>query len=500
MSLAELEAKYGNEDYEETFEGPEVELSEDEIDEPLVPTEEFETSLRDAEDVDRATVAVESYLQVLTQRERQGLVLTEDVAKIIRVGLEAIDPNFFSNTVISVENVLEGELVDDDDVETGYGAKESNHENSKFRDLATEKTKSGLLDRLKKLMEAAFEALKRLFQASLNLYHNVVTNVDKMVAKIDDVAKRSTVLEGGHKFKMRGLGRLSIDGKFVGDDPKQYENLAKTASVVLHEVSAISYRNTIAGYKDVIEILKDRSKLLEFINPLNKDEEGVSSRIWSVKGNLLNTQEGILKSLASKLKPVSNLDDVPTSIKTSFSIPDNRATPKNSLSAPMKTETLMGDKAFYMALPGSEFDLTNAVLKMDIFTVPNAKTNLGVSEETLTTIKASDAIAILGMIKGLVNSISNHKTEFAKVNKEVQSIISSGSRAQNTIYEVYRSNPSSVDNNRAVDITQLVKLYNRTLRNITSANWNFIGYIFATSKAAVAMVDQMVNVEEITPK
>lgn len=495
MSLADIEIKYGNEDYEETFDGPEVELNEDEIEEPIVPTEEFESNLRDAEDIDKATVAVESYLQILTQREKQGLALTEDVAKIIRVGLEAIDPNFFSNTVISVENVLEGELVDDDDVESGYGAKETNS-----IDPASKRTKSGLMEKFKKLMAAAFEALKRVFHGAMNLYHNLVTNVDKLLTHVDNVAKRSTGLEGGHKFKMRGLGRLSIDGKFVGDDPKQYEKLARQSGLILHDVGIGAFKGMTDIYKDFLEAISTEDGLRDVIDRVWIGHDEGEGKLNNAFSELMKRRVEFLRKISSSLKSEKDSSNVPNSIKR---LPKMRSTNKDdidgALMVPMKSETLLGNKAFYLSLPNEKLMRASAVtLNMGVFTEPKKESSLGAVKEDISTINARDAIGILANIKGLLSSIKEHRTEFTKVNKDINNIVRQGSATSDKLIRLYMG-PSSflLDEAKANSLFVIIQEYNKTLRQMTQSNWGFIGYLIATSKAAVAMINQMVEVEGV---
>ncbi len=495
MSLAELEAKYGNEDYEETFEGPEVELSEADIEEPLVPTEEFETSLRDAEDVDKAAIAVESYLHILTQRESQGLALTEDVAKIIRVGLEAIDPLFFSNTVVSIEEVLEGELVDDDDVESGYGAKETNS-----TDPASKRTKSGLMDKFKKLMAAAFEALKRVFHAAMNLYHNAMTNVDKLLTHVDEVAKRSTGLEGGHKFKMRGLGRLSIDGKFVGDDPKEYEKLARQSGMILHDVGIGAFKGMTGIYQDFLKTISTEDGLRDVIGRVWIGHDKGEGKLISAFMELLNRRVEFLHKVSSALKSEKDSRNVPNSIKRLPTMPGaDKDDIEGALMVPMKSETLLGNKAFYLSLPNEKLMQASLVtLNMGVFTEPKKESSLGAVKEDISTINARDAIGILTNIKGLLGSIKEHRTEFTKVNKDVNDIVRQGSTTVDKLVRLYMSSSRiSLDETKSNALFVIIQEYNKTLRQMTQSNWGFIGYLIATSKAAVAMINQMVEVEGV---
>ena len=133
MSILKLQAKYGLED--SSVAQPDEELTqqfEEDVETAVDPDEEVEVvdiavsvealnatgitagldyhdravedELTAMDDVQSAMVAVEAYLGLLENREQRNLALTDDVATAMRIGLESIDANFFSNVAVSLEN------------------------------------------------------------------------------------------------------------------------------------------------------------------------------------------------------------------------------------------------------------------------------------------------------------------------------------------------------------------------------------------------------------
>lgn len=163
---------------------------------------------------------------------------------------------------------------------------------------------------------------------------------------------------------------------------------------------------------------------------------------------------------------------------------------------PMKSETLLGNKAFYLSLPNDKLMQASMVtLNMGIFTEPKKESSLGAVKEDISTINARDAIGILSNVKGILGSIKEHRVEFGKVSKEVDGIVRQGSTTVDKLIRHYMYNRITTDETKANSLFIIIQEYNKTLRQMTQSNWGFIGYLIATSKAAVAMVNQMIEVE-----
>lgn len=478
-------------DIEETLTEPSsVELTE-EIDQD---SEQIEAAADDIVEIDSARVAVEAYLDVLNQRESKGLGMSEDVSKLIRIGLESISPDFFQGVVISNEDALEGEIVDEDDFTA----------DAKAKDVGPgAKTRNRLLQKLIELFQAGVKALARLVDLVRNYWNNMTANLDKLLERIKNTAKEASVLEGGHQMKVGGLNRLSVDGKFVGDDPQAYKDMIEVARIVYEDLG-------VEAAKDYAEWFKDTDKIL-------KDLGGVSA------GKKANTRTGELMQLfadssskavdklmrkADKLVKIDPKDRVPGAITRFPSNIDihsailkealkryNKELKNESTIIPARTKTIMGDTAYYVGIPDKNTVAVTGLFINHVFAPvkeDGSKSNRG---NVVRTSRGTDALRTLGECRNVVEGIKNYRKAVEDMQSELDDIRRKNSEGRNISLRNI-SNSSTTEAQQANVINYFVRNHiNTTLRMFSQTKIQFTGHLLSTVKASVALFEEMIKVE-----
>lgn len=172
--------------------------------------DEADVVAEDLAKIDTVAAALEKYSVLLTGMVKRGKLVDADTAGAIKIALEAFDHNEFARTVPSLE---------------AFGRKSSQ------LTVSIE-----LLDNVKSKLKAvgagAKEALKKLFELMVQLWHNFTTDIGKLKGRIDDL-RTSEYVDADTTVPLTSAGRLSIDGEFVGFDADAIRLVSRVADRLL---------------------------------------------------------------------------------------------------------------------------------------------------------------------------------------------------------------------------------------------------------------------------
>lgn len=420
-------------------------------------THDIEGDVETLEQTENAIVAVESYLQLLENRSSRNLALTDDVARVMRIGLESISPGLFAGMVVSMEDVIEGELVDDDIGDVKEFKERRSNMPALSTDKATATTKSGLGKVLQQLMEAAKKIFWRIVNGIGDFYNNLATNTTKLKERIKALIKESTALEGGKPFEVRGLDKLSIKGKFVGDEVAAYASISDTMNIVLGKLP-------VSGL-EIIKQWGDKSQLNMF-NISGRREE-----VDTLSDETIKAIFGFSKTVFSSLTPVSGSEDVPTGFSEEIK------------GAVYRSDVLMGNRAYYGGAT-SKSQIDNYRFLTTDFTLVPGLDSATLEKTNISTMTSSEAIAVLKKAMSLLENVDGFKNQRTAFDKGVKAIVKT---------EFDRLLGDSNDSTKIVYARIAVINFASAL---TKRNWQFTGYIIAIVKTLTALVESMLDAEK----
>lgn len=482
MSILKLQAKYGLED--SSVAQPDEELTqqfEEDVETAVDPDEEVEVvdiavsvealnatgitagldyhdravedELTAMDDVQSAMVAVEAYLGLLENREQRNLALTDDVATAMRIGLESIDANFFSNVAVSLENQVairdnepegDGEL-DDDSSDRASKAK-------------------GVNDKLKSKWTTLWEALKRVFNRVLNaateFYNNLKNNTTKLLETINSLAKEATELDGGIDFQIRGAERLMVDGKFVGDKAESYKTIADNADIILGKIPT-------EGLKILKEWGEEGSTENHFLfGPTDLNKATAQS---------FKTMEALIR-FGSKV--FSDFDEV----KDSDTVPSGFENDKTHKA--WRSDVMMGDRVYYGGMGTEEaMRSQHKYLLVDFTTLPGADTAKSLNSVDLKTFTSMQALTALKGCKVLLDIVDDYKKQRSEFTDAVRKL------ANAEMGNIFSGAPN-------IEETMKARFASINFGNtITKNNWRFTGYIITIAKTLTVLVSAMLEAE-----
>lgn len=420
-------------------------------------TREIENDLDTEEQTQNAIVAVESYLNFLEDRSSRNLALTDDVARVMRIGLEAISPGLFAGTVVSMEDIIEGELADDADVSDMKEFKErrSNMPALSKGDKATETTKAGLGATLSKLWEAAKKMFWRIANGINDFYNNLATNTTKLKDRIKNLIKESTVLEGNKPFEVRGLEKLSIKGKFVAGDAGSYKAIAAAMEIVLGKVP-----------KAGLAIVKEW-------------ESGSYLSMYSSQTTVHKTEELADKLMAEMVRFAKKAFSGLTPVPSSEELPNGFS--EKSQGGVFRSDILMGNRAYYGGATTEEQMRRYYFLSTNFSLVPGLESATS-SPTDFKTMSSSEAVTALKNVLSLIEKVEDYKVQRNDLNKEIHRISTS---------EGVRKFGANTDKSFQMRVATL-----HFAAAIVKNNWQFTGYIIAIAKTLTALVEAMVTAEK----
>ena len=385
----------------------------------------------DMKGIDDAKASVEAYLGILRGMRENGYEITQELADTMRVGLEAIDPNFFSSTVVSNEEL---------DVSDKHLS-------------ARDATESKLTGKMKSLMEAAKNALMRVLNALMDFWRSFTQDSSKLKDRLKGLRSKVGVLDGGKEMKVGGLNRLSIGSEFVGDSPEAIKNVEKVADVAL-----------ISWPSKLVEILKkfDASSSYYFgVKP------GESARMLDAADDVLRQSFRGFTSVnpSEKAKVPSGLLNS-TDVYMSDVLPGNRA-----LFVGVNTK-FNADQAF-------NFD---KAVHMNFSVIPGGDSAGGA--DTIKTMSAGEAVAVIRATEQLISKVEAAVEGRSKL-KELTTQI--GGKAGTTMFSSFMGGD--------VQGAQASALAMTMAKVTASSNHLFTGYCLSLTKAIIAVIEAMVKIE-----
>ena len=155
------------------------------------------------EDVDalmRVTESLEAYHTLLARSLKESDGISALTADMVRVGLESLDVSLGGTSVVL--------------------GMEAFGEHSSQR-MATRLSMEGVGDAIKTTVEAAKKAIKRLFEMLYDAFNQVMNGVGRAKTRLAAVVKElkdAPSSLGAVETSVSGAGRLTLDGKFAGND------------------------------------------------------------------------------------------------------------------------------------------------------------------------------------------------------------------------------------------------------------------------------------------
>lgn len=410
-------------------------------------SESVDELLEDQETVERVTVALEAYLDILDDLKAQKRDISPQLAQAMRIGLEAFDSEFFKETVFSVEDAI---------VPYGDGTQK------KAREVTAEKMSSKLTEALK----TGYNILMRIVRAVMDLYQRMTLDVDKLAESLKEIKRDATKLVGGTDMQVKGLGRLSIDGEFVGDNYKLLEKVRDLATTVL-----ITWPNNLASS---VTMVGDKTKIPSFklSHIRNVTEDGAWGK---VQQSIVKNIETTFKNALNKAK-ASDKDKVPSGFLSSGEV--------------LYSDTLPGGRALYLGIgdiSGPDAVGSDIKLKSNFSAVPG-NDNVG-GEETITTMTSMEAVRVVSTLEQIV--------------KVLDTAVSGNDKLKETIKDFERVGRGLAAGAYVTD-NQLQKVNNlymyrismQLLSMLKNSQYLFTGYVISLIKAEIAVLKTMLKIEE----
>ena len=411
-------------------------------------SESVDELLEDQETVERVTVALEAYLDILDDLKAQKRDISPQLAQAMRIGLESFDSEFFKETVFSVEDAV---------VPYGDGPKK------KAREVTAEKMTGKLTEALK----TGYNILMRIVRAVMDLYQRMTLDVDKLAESLKEIKRDATKLVGGTDMQVKGLGRLSINGEFVGDNYKLLEKVRDLATTVL-----ITWPNNLASS---VTMVGDKTKVPMF--NINNVRNVIEDGAWGeVQQSIVKNIETTFKNALNKAK-ASDKDKVPSGFLSSGEV--------------LYSDTLPGGRALYLgigSISGKDAVGSDIKLKSNFSAVPG-NDNVG-GEETITTMTSMEAVRVVSTLEQIV--------------KVLDTAVSGNDKLKETIKDFERVNEGLINGmilgggNRGQQVNNLYmyRISMQLLSMLKNSQYLFTGYLISLIKAEIAVLKTMLKIEE----
>ncbi|BEG72434.1 virion structural protein [Pseudomonas phage PA1C] len=385
----------------------------------------------DMGDIENAKASVERYLGILRGMRENGYEVTNELAESMRVGLEMIDPDFFSDTVVSVEEL------DDSDKHTS----------------ARDATESKLTAKMKSLLEAARNVLMRIFNALMDFWRSFTQDATKLKERLRTLRSKVGTLDGGKQIKIGGLQRLSIGKEFVGDSPEAIKRVENTADIVL-----INWPSKLA---EILKKFDDKSTYYFGV------QSGLAPEMLDAIDDILSNSFRGFKNVNSNEK-----DKVPSGMLNSTSV--------------HMSEVLPGNRAMFVGVntdyaADKTFNFNNAI-NINFSVIPGGDSYGGA--DTIKTMSAGEAVSVIRATEQLINKVEAAVEGRSKLNELAQRVNQKGS---SFLFGALMTG----DENSAISSLLAITLARQT----ANANHLFTGYCLNLVKAEIAVIEAMLKAE-----
>ncbi|AEH03609.1 internal head protein [Pseudomonas phage PhiPA3] len=389
--------------------------------------------IREMENVE---AAVESYLGVLRGMRNRGTEISPELQETMRIGLEAMDSTFFKGSVVSVE-----------DIDDGEGHK-----------TARDATESKLSAKAKQIWEALKRAFMRALAALQDVFVSVMNNAGKLKERLGKLRSEVNVLEGGKEVKVANAMGLSMNGEWVGDSDQGLKNIRRTADEAL-----LNFPSKLA---DGLVALNRRYR--------DKTQEGIEAYEEAINSVIKIYNQSFTSFKSSNAR--GEITDIDTSrynrILLGPVMPGNRVLAV----AFSSTKTESGGSA----VGDTEAKNLTSVIKEKLATL-NSEAYSG----TVKTPSASEARAVVAALEGIVDSVlarNEGRTSLKKLANMVQGI------AQNR-----NENPSAMAKTQGGHWVDQIAI--SVARRALETNHELIAYIMRTIKTYIGFLEASIKAE-----
>lgn len=386
----------------------------------------------DLGDIENAKASVERYLGVLSGMKDNGLELSNEMAEVMRIGLESISDEFFVGTVVSIE-----EIADD-------GADAS----------ARDTTSSKLGATLKKLVEAAKNAMFRILNALVDYWQSMRQDTTKLKERLKQLRSKVGILDGGSTIKIGGLQRLSIAGNFVGDSPEAIKSVEKVVDTLV-----INWPSKMA------EVLKKFEANNSYLFGM---KEATYSQLLDAVNDLLASGFRDFKSVSPNQK-----DKVPSGLLNSTDV--------------YMSAVLPGNRAVYVGVntkgevqghptPGRDVTINFSV-------IPGGESYSG--NDQVKVMSGGEAVSVIRALEQLVSKIDAATEGRGRLKELADNVQRSGGQA------MFRGMLNGDEN---TILAAYLAMHTATVTAKT--NHLFTGYVLNLIKASIAVIEAMVKHEQ----
>jgi hypothetical protein len=201
-----------------------------------------------AESLSKATATVEKYHGLMQRMHKEGRYMSDELRQSISWALEDIDGQLFQPERAALEsfNPKSRVSLEANEVATTGDSSGPKPKEGTIDDGADPgEVGKGLGAKFKQLFQAGVKIFWRFVNMVADLIVSFAQDAGKIKNHLADLRKRVNVLEGGAEFTMKGAGRLTMGGEFVGD--------SKAAIARVHKVSEELLMNWPTSLTKIIE-------------------------------------------------------------------------------------------------------------------------------------------------------------------------------------------------------------------------------------------------------
>ena len=300
----------------------------------------------------------------------------------------------------------------------------------------------------------------------MDLYQRMTLDVDKLAESLKEIKRDVTKLVGGTDMQVKGLGRLSIDGEFVGDNYKLLDKVRDLATTLL-----ITWPNSLASS---VAMVGDKTKVPMF--NINNIRNVIENGAWGeVQQSIVKSIETTFKSTLNKAK-ASDKDKVPSGFLSSGEV--------------LYSDTLPGGRALYLGIGAIDEDKVGSDIKLKSnFSAVPGNDNVG-GEEAITTMTSMEAVQVVTSLEQIVKVLDTAVNGNDKLKEAIKDFDRVGKGLLNGVFS---SGGGQVQQTNDFYMYQISMQLLSLLKN---SQYLFTGYLISLIKAEIAILKTMLKIEE----
>ena len=300
----------------------------------------------------------------------------------------------------------------------------------------------------------------------MDLYQRMTLDVDKMAESLKEIKRDVTKLVGGTDMQVKGLGRLSIDGEFVGDNYKLLDKVRDLATTLL-----ITWPNNLASS---VAMVGDKTKVPMF--NINNIRNVIENGAWGeVQQSIVKSIETTFKSTLNKAK-ASDKDKVPSGFLSSGEV--------------LYSDTLPGGRALFLGIGAIDENKVGSDIKLKSkFSAVPGNDNVG-GEEAITTMTSMEAVQVVTSLEQIVKVLDTAVNGNDKLKEAIKDFDRVGKGLLNGVFS---SGGGQVQQTNDFYMYQISMQLLSLLKN---SQYLFTGYLISLIKAEIAILKTMLKIEE----